>query len=1033
MLEFYRKLRLQRRLLLIFLTFLFATTVFGGASMLVLLINALSYWIPLREEIAWHIMMVLGGVIVLALLWGGWWIFFRKKPSLCALARLVERKHPELRDSLSCAMELLEDGQATRSPIELALLRQVEQQTTDLNFRKAILPKWLHPALVLLMVFGAMLLSDYAARTELAEKARSHAMERQGLLPPGLEVRPGDAEVPRGSNVRIEAEIHRWRPDARIEMLPDGGGDGAGDDFPMFLEGPRLAEFTAYSVDRSFSYRVSTRSLRSPWYQVKVYDPPVIDKRLMHISPPAYTGEESREYSKFLDITVIEGSTITLRAEVADGILSVLRLDGRNRAFEGEISISPQRTSEYQIIIEDSDGRRSVTSPRRISVIPDEAPTVEILDPAEDIFADLDEAVPLEVYAADDFGLTRVEVHISVSGLSRHPLVLLDDKGDTATERTLFSALELSRLAVEHGDVVSYYAVAWDNREPQPQKSRSEVYFIEVGAEIPPQDSPDVDGGGEGGTEEVELRALIVELKRLIRRSHAVLPLEGENRSLALRELAAALSALGVESRRVLAQTAFVLMQVEGGEFFRMFGQAVARIAEAELLVNQNEPQEAIPLQEEALSNLIKVESYLRAAFPPESGQAGDGPPSPGQADGGDEGDGQEATDESPQLDLAEMQQMLQELNRQIDSQSAMNTRFERAGRGTATATELQELAQLQQALREETGALEQSARNLPGSLPLRAEMREAQRAMARAEGHVREGQTAQSGDHGTRARDNLMNAAALLDDAIRQAASRMIGQLGENAAGLAQAQSDAAQASRDVEAGSRDSEDMPQLREQQEGLGESYERLLREMDRTAGTLREGFPEAAAALTEVTREAAAGPTAAQMTRAANALLYERAGQAARIQDQAADGLDSLASALTGAAGTLPAMTAGELRNLAERVARERRRIGAGETAADAQPIQRLGRDLNRAGEALGDRELTELGEHLQATKGGENGDAGTTPAEASARLDQAAHILHQYLRAEWLEQRLQRQRQSGQAPEKYRRLVEEYFRALAEE
>ena len=62
-------------------------------------------------------------------------------------------------------------------------------------------------------------------------------------------------------------------------------------------------------------------------------------------------------------------------------------------------------------------------------------------------------------------------------------------------------------------------------------------------------------------SEEIDIRALITEIKRLIRLSHETLSLDGEMRELSRQELGAGLSALHTEGQQMLAKVKDQLMQ----------------------------------------------------------------------------------------------------------------------------------------------------------------------------------------------------------------------------------------------------------------------------------------------------------------------------------------------------------------------------------------------------------------------------------------------------------------------------------------
>jgi hypothetical protein len=62
-----------------------------------------------------------------------------------------------------------------------------------------------------------------------------------------------------------------------------------------------------------------------------------------------------------------------------------------------------------------------------------------------------------------------------------------------------------------------------------------------------------------------------------------------------------------------------------------------------------------------------------------------------------------------------------------------------------------------------------------------------------------------------------------------------------------------------------------------------------------------------------------------------------------------------------------------------------------------------------------------------------SGGSAESAGEAVGLLNQAEAVLQQYLRMQMVEERVRYKRQSAPPPDKYRSLVEEYFKNLAEE
>ena len=1041
--EFYHKLDFQRRMVLLFLLFVFVFSLLGGFSLAALIAAGFDSLWPWHERSAWllfNALMLICGVVFI----GGIYLILKRRPGVVDLARLVERRHPELKESLSTAVEVIDrcrERQEAPNAIEAALLRQVERDTEAINFRRATLPRHFHPALAFVLVVGSLMLVDFMSASQIARKAQYYQQDKLHGSATGLIVKPGDIELPIGSELVIRAEVNRWERGPVIILREDGQTVR----YPMMLDEDGVGQFTLFDLREDTEYRVETSSLGSPTYSVKLYDPPTIDAVEIEIVPPAYTRMEPLAYSKLLDLFPVEGSTITFTLTTSPGTMTVFKLGEENLGFDHSVTMTAAEDTTYQFALTNQENRKAVTGSHVIEVTPDEPPVADVLDPGEDTRAGLNGIIPLELYGGDDFGLARVELHASVSGLPRRPIVVYtaDPEDEPLLERQFLTQLEIRDLSAEHGDIVSYYFTVADNREPEPNVVQTDIFFVEVSADIESPEPEPSEGGGEGEGEqrEVDIRSIIVELKRVIRESHRAGILQDEAREKALQQLGTDLNNVELETRKLLSEIGQTLAMVEGGEFYLMMQNALERMVEAEQEINGGRPLESIPLQEEALSDLLKLESYIKANSPPTGGMPSQGEPQQGES--GQQGQQSEQKQHKDALSMAEMQAMMSDLNRLADDQAGQNQRYDRAARTSPGQSELNQLGQSQSSLQSGTTAQGESISGLPGYGPLTREIEEAAGYMEDATQAIESGDADRAGSAGARANEALLNAISMLDERIRQEASGQLQGLATQAEALATQQSEAAQASEDADA-SGDA-DRKAMHADQLALNDEFATLLNELQQAASELGQQYPQVGEALTRASREANQSGTQPDMQRAANALLYGRYGKAGELQTDAAEGLDELAGQLRDAGDMIPAMSPAELQGLLDEVQRAReaarqaqqqgqqgQQPGEGEDGQSEQ-IGRLGSSLEQAGQRLKDPTLSELGERLSAPEGSGGSSESGGKTDVIGDLDNAASILQQYLRIELVDERIRYKRQSAPPPEQYRHLVEEYFKDLAEE
>ena len=119
-----------------------------------------------------------------------------------------------------------------------------------------------------------------------------------------------------------------------------------------------------------------------------------------------------------------------------------------------------------------------------LAPIPDEPPLVEISEPAKDLELAVDsDPLLIDVYANDDFGVSDIRLHVSHDGEKYEEELFVDP---VEREKSVTGILDLNNYALAVGDVLTYMAFAVDNKEPEGQIARSEIYFIEI---LPPKET----------------------------------------------------------------------------------------------------------------------------------------------------------------------------------------------------------------------------------------------------------------------------------------------------------------------------------------------------------------------------------------------------------------------------------------------------------------------------------------------------------------------------------------------------------------
>jgi hypothetical protein len=997
---------------------------FVAALTLLLVASLAAFARPMQEQTAF--LLVAGAAVA--------WIAFvsfisariwLKPAPLPQLAAQVEHLDPRWMDGLICAVELEQKPAQERRSLEQTLIEQMRRETRGIDFRRTLIRRHWQKQTLLVALGAAILLALLLGFTPFFSKARYFFVDLVTRESSGLIVRPGNGEAPVRSDVRVQAEVRRWEDRPVIEYIDEHGRHR----FPMHQQETGHS-FTFYDLGHVIRYRVITPSLRSTWYRLSSYIPPSIDEVEITIVPPAYTRLPEETFSELRDLAAVQGSRIQWQIRSSGAVASVLQANDTAHTMEApetdrfSYSIVAQQSFSGRFVVTDGEGRPARTPPFQVQVKPDQPPTIEVTQPGRDTEAPPAGQVDLRALAADDFGLTGARLHVSVSGRRQPPLSLFNSTEagpdvEPVLERTLGTALDLAALEAQEGDVITYFFTATDNREPERQQARSEVYFIEVRDEVDPMEME----GEPMELDQIDLQALIVEMKRLIRLSWEAI---ARNDPRLEREIAAGLEEVRLETARVQQEVINQAGPEEGAALAALLGRAMERMEAAVEQIGQREVEPSIPFQEMALADLVAIQTELmknqpQSQEPSENGSSG---PS-GQ---------QQETVEDEHLEA--LQELMRQVQRMADEQGAQSSSLRRLS--SLTEEQQAEMQRRQDALRQQAQQAQQALDQVPGLEGVQRDLASAGASMQNASEQIAGNQPGGAARDGDRARASLLSAMDRLDDAISQASGNQVAQLARQAQEMAQQQGQAAGGSRGLaESDSPSSEEIAALRQQQQGLQEGLQSLLNSMDQAAGQLRDSSPEAARAVAEAGQQMRDQNLAGQMGRAGNALLYRRFDRAAEMQDQAAEQLGGLAQSLQESASLMPSMSRQQMEQLLSQLQQAQQEVmGMAGQAPDEiagrldQMSGRLGERVGRAGQALQNQSLQEISGELRGASGGDGQPPNLFRMDNLLRA--ASRSLEQQLFALEMDRRSRLQRQVAEPPEKYRGLVEEYFRSLSD-
>jgi hypothetical protein len=329
--------------------------------------------------------------------------------------------------------------------------------------------------------------------------------------PYSIEVRPGDAKVPRGSDQAVSAQLMGFTSKDAALMTRTSAG-AAYERIPLVAgNNPSIFEGVLFHVDKGTTYYVEANGVHSPTFTMTVLDLPTVAKLELEYHFPAYTGLPVQKIETGGDVAALRGTEVWMKVTptmtAPDGkiLVNESNNDVLTRQADGTLAGKFVVKDEgfYKIQLTGPHGEHVDASPKyTIDVLKDQPPVVSFAKPGRDSSASPVEEVFVEAKASDDFGVTQLQLVYSVNGGAEKTVQLFGD-GKTLQEVSAGHTFYLEELGVKPGDFVSYYAKATDNNAAEGAKTTtSDIYFVNVRPfrkDFKPAQSQAGGGGGGGG------------------------------------------------------------------------------------------------------------------------------------------------------------------------------------------------------------------------------------------------------------------------------------------------------------------------------------------------------------------------------------------------------------------------------------------------------------------------------------------------------------------------------------------------------
>ncbi len=250
----------------------------------------------------------------------------------------------------------------------------------------------------------------------------------------------------------------------------------------------------------SFSREDSARAVDEDTRETTVSEttPPLpigVDTIAVNITPPAYTGLKSWSTTN-PNVDVPEGSRLRWEVSFSKKPASAwlvftgtdsLPLKDHHQKFHTRKRID--YSSLYQLGWKSKDHEDERSDYYRLGIVADRTPEILITDPSK--FVQITEGeskqIGVKAHMTDDYGVRDAWIVATVSKGSGESVKFREEKIKFSSPRKISGrkvnaslTLDLATLGLEPGDELYFYVEAFDNKAPNPNRARSETFFIQL-------------------------------------------------------------------------------------------------------------------------------------------------------------------------------------------------------------------------------------------------------------------------------------------------------------------------------------------------------------------------------------------------------------------------------------------------------------------------------------------------------------------------------------------------------------------------
>ena len=419
--------------------------------------------------------------------------FYRLKPDYIETAKKIGEHFPEIKDELANAVQIVNEKNINYSNQLIdAAFEKIHKKTENLDFNQIVdfTPAKRYFRIGLITLIASIIVISFipelnSAAYRLINFNKNFSAPQKFIF----EIYPGNVEITKGDNIFIRIRATGEQP-AEVILSTKSEEQSEFSEKKLFPDSSGNFIFDARAVKNSFEYFAYAEKITSDKYKISVVNRPIITEFKLTITPPAYSRLPEQTQKDNGNITALQGSKINLVVNSSRELstATVVFNDSTSKSFKiaftkSSVEFFVSKNLTYQMFIEDTQGYTNIDPiTYSINILPDAAPTVELLSPAENIKLGQESKISLVSKITDDYGFTNMNLNYRLTSSKYRQVtdeftIIPITISTQLKEDEVYFVWDIAPLVLAEGEVLSYYLEIFDNDNINGPKSAKTPQF----------------------------------------------------------------------------------------------------------------------------------------------------------------------------------------------------------------------------------------------------------------------------------------------------------------------------------------------------------------------------------------------------------------------------------------------------------------------------------------------------------------------------------------------------------------------------